>query len=66
MELSIISRVVEAQQQDVEAKMIYDHIARGVGPTCWFLHSDGSLRNKSKLFIPLSSKDDVLREFHHS
>ena len=32
---SIISRVVEAQQQDVEAKMICDRIARSVGPTCW-------------------------------
>ena len=32
-EPSIISRVIEAQQQDVKAKMICDRIARGVGPT---------------------------------
>ncbi|GFZ15860.1 hypothetical protein Acr_25g0002690 [Actinidia rufa] len=65
-EPSIINKVVEAQQQDVEAKMICDRIARGVGPTCWVLHSDGGLRYKSRLFVPLSSRDDVLCEFHHS
>ena len=65
-EPSIINRVVEAQQQDVEAKMICDRIARGVGPTCWVLHSDGGLRYKSKLFVPLFNRDDVIREFHHS
>ena len=36
----IISRVIEAQQQDVEAKTICDCITRGVGPTSWVLHSD--------------------------
>ena len=46
--------------------MICDRIAKGVGPTCWVLHSNGGLRYKSKLFVPLSSRDDVLREFHHS
>ena len=45
---------------------ICDHIARGVGPTYWVLHSDQGLRYKSRLFVPLSSRDDVLREFHHS
>ena len=65
-EPSIISRVVEAQQQDVEVKMICDRIAKGVGPTYWVLHSNQSLRHKSKLFVPLSSRDDVLREFYHS
>ena len=43
-----------------------DRIARGVGPTDWVLHSDQGLRYKSRLFVPLSSRDDVLREFHHS
>ncbi|GFY95611.1 hypothetical protein Acr_10g0009960 [Actinidia rufa] len=65
-EPSIINRIIEAQQQDVEAKTIYDRIARGVGPTCWVLHSDRGLRYKSRLFVPLSCRDDVLREFHHS
>ncbi|GFY96886.1 hypothetical protein Acr_11g0011920 [Actinidia rufa] len=59
-EPSIISRVIEAQQQDIEAKTICDRIARGVGPTDWVLHSDQGLRYKSRLFVPLSSKDDVL------
>ena len=45
---------------------ICDRIAKGEGPTSWVLHSDQDLRYKSKLFIPLSSRDDVLREFHHS
>ena len=65
-EPSIINWVIEAQQQDVEAKMICDHIARGVELTNWILHSDQGLRYKSRLFVPLSSRDDVLREFHHS
>ena len=65
-EPSIISRVIEAQQHDVEAKTICDLIARGVGPTDWVLHSDQGLRYKSRLFVPLSSRDDVLREFHYS
>ncbi|GFZ17095.1 hypothetical protein Acr_26g0003650 [Actinidia rufa] len=42
-EPSIINMVIEAQQQDVEAKTICDRIARGVGPTCWVLHSDRGL-----------------------
>ena len=66
VEPSIISRIIEAQQQDVETKTICDSIARGEVPTNWILHPNQSLRFKSKLFIPLSSRDDVLREFHHS
>ncbi|GFZ01883.1 hypothetical protein Acr_15g0004920 [Actinidia rufa] len=58
---SIINRVIEAQQQDVEAKTICDRIARGVGSTCWVLHADRGLRYKSRLFVPLSCRDDVLR-----
>ena len=54
---SIISRVVETQQQDVKAKIICDRIARGVGPTDWVLHSDQGLRYKSRLFAPLSSRE---------
>ena len=65
-ESSIINRVIEAQQQDVEAKTICIRITRGVGPTDWVLHSDQGLRYKSRLFLLLSSKDDVLHEFHHS
>ena len=65
-ESSLISRVIEVQQQDIEAKTICDHITKGVGPTNWVLHSDQGLRYKSRLFVPLSSRDDVLHEFHHS
>ena len=65
MEPSIIRWVIKAQQQDVEAKMICDRIARDVGPTCWVLHSDKGLSYKFRLFLPLSSRNDVLREFHH-
>ena len=65
VEPSIIRWVIEAQQQDVEAKMICDHIARGVGPTCWVLHSDKGLRYKFRLFVPLASMNDVLHEFYH-
>ncbi|GFY97535.1 hypothetical protein Acr_12g0000760 [Actinidia rufa] len=65
-EPSIISRVIEAQQQDVEAKTICDRISRGIGPTDWVLHEDQGLRYKFRLFVPLSSRNDVLREFHHS
>ncbi|GFZ18567.1 hypothetical protein Acr_27g0003060 [Actinidia rufa] len=65
-EPSIISWVIEEQLQDVEAKMICDCIPRDAGPTDWVLHSDQGLRYKSRLFVPLSSRDDVLRKFHHS
>ena len=65
-EPSIISRGVKAQLQDVEAKTICDSIARKVGPKDWVIHSDQGLRYKSRLFVPLSSRDDVLCEFHHS
>ena len=60
---SIISRVIEAQQQDVEAKTIGDCIVRGIGPTSWVLHSDQGLRYKSRLFVPLSSRNDVYVSF---
>ena len=38
VEPSIISRIIEAQQQDVETKTICDSIARGEVPTDWILH----------------------------
>ena len=50
-EPSIISRVIEAQRQDVEAKTVCDRIARGVEPIDWVLHSDQGLRYKSKFTI---------------
>ena len=46
--------------------MICDRIIGSVGPTDWVLHLDQDLRYKSRLFVPLSSRDDVLCEFNHS
>ena len=42
-EPSILSRVIEAQRQDMKTKTICDHITRGVGLTDWVLHLDQGL-----------------------
>ncbi|GFY91098.1 hypothetical protein Acr_07g0012940 [Actinidia rufa] len=52
-EPSIIHMVIEAQQQDVDAKTICDRIARGVGPTYWVLHSDRVHPGGTKMYHDL-------------
>lgn len=63
---TLVSRVIEAQQQDSESGAIRTRILSGEAVEDWAIHSDGGLRFRGRSFVPLSCRDDVLREFHHS
>ena len=63
---TLSTRVVEAQQMDEEARTFRAKFLNGEAPMGWMIHTDQSVRFQGKLFVPLSCRDEILREFHHS
>ncbi|XP_058202780.1 uncharacterized protein LOC131317231 [Rhododendron vialii] len=63
---TLSTRVVEAQQQDEEAKEFRTKFLSGNAREGWIFHAGQSLRYQGKLFIPISCWEEILREFHHS
>ena len=41
---SLLSRVIESQEQDVEIPSIRDRVQSGTGDEGWAIHTDGSLQ----------------------
>ena len=41
---SLLSRVIESQEQDVEIPSIRDRVQSRTGDEGWVIHTDGSLR----------------------
>ena len=50
--LSLLSRVIESQGQDVEMVSIRDRVQLGTGDEDWTIHADGSLRYRRRLVVP--------------
>ncbi|XP_059659231.1 uncharacterized protein LOC132306051 [Cornus florida] len=65
-QLALVSRVINAHQEDREMKAIHVQILGGENVEGWTLHSDSGLRYKGMMFVPLSCYEDVLWDFHHS
>ena len=65
---SLLSRVTESQVQDAELVSIRGQVQSGTADEGWAIHTDGSLRYRRWVVVPLSSdlREEILREFHCS
>ena len=63
---TLVNQVIEAQSIDEEAEAIRAKLVMGEEQPGWVLHSDQGLKFQGKLFVPMSCRQEVLREFHHS
>ena len=66
--LSLLSRVIESQWQDVEIASIKDRVQSGTGDEGWTVHVDGSLRYRGWVVVPQLTdlREEILREFYCS
>ena len=49
---SMLSRVIESQEQDVEIVSIRYRVQSGTGDEGWAIHANGSLRYRGRLMVP--------------
>ena len=66
--LSLLSRVIEFQGQDIEILSIKDWVRSGIGDKGWAMHTDDSLWYKGRVVVPQLKdlKKEILKEFHCS
>ena len=66
--LSLLSRVIESQGQDVEIVSIRDRVQSGTDDESWTIYTDGRLRYRGRVVVPQLTdlREDILREFHCS
>ena len=50
--LSLLSRVIESQGEDIEISSIRDQVQLGTGGEGWAIHTDGSLRYRGPVVVP--------------
>ncbi|XP_059639007.1 uncharacterized protein LOC132281309 [Cornus florida] len=63
---TLITRIIEPQRQDSDLATIHQLILGGDTVKDWTLHTNGGLRFKGLLVVPMIYREDVLREFHTS
>ena len=65
---SLLSRVIESQEQDAEILSIRDRVLLGTGDESWAIHIDGSLRYRGRVVVPqlTNLREKIPREFHCS
>ena len=51
---SLLSRVIESQEQDAEILSIKDRVQSGTGYESWTIHTDGCLRYRGRVVVPHS------------
>ena len=59
----LLQRVIEAQLDDDEARRILPEVLSESGLDGWRVGFDQGLRYWDQLFVPMSCRDEVLREF---
>ena len=66
--LSLLSRVIVPQEQDVEIVSIRDWVQSGTGDEGWTFHADGSLRYRGRVVVPrlIDLREEILMVFHCS
>ena len=66
--LSLLSRVIESQGQDVEISSIRDWVQSGTCDEGWSIHTDGSLMYRGRVVVPQLTdlRKEILGEFHCS
>ena len=50
--LSLLSRVIESQGQDVKIVSIKDQVQSGTSGEGWTVHADGTLRYRGRVVVP--------------
>ena len=65
---SLLSRVIESQEQDAEIVSIRDRVQSGTSDEGWTIHIDGSLRYRGLVVVPQLTdlREEILKEFHCS
>ena len=65
---SLLSRVIESQEQDIEISSIKDRVQSGTGDKGWAIHTDGSLQYRERVVVPQLTdlREEIPREFHYS
>ena len=66
--LSLLSRVIESQGQEIKIVSISDRVQLGTGDEGWAIHKDGSLQYKGRVVVPRLKylREEILKEFHCS
>ena len=66
--LSLLSRVIESQGQEVEIVSIRNRVQSHTGDEGWTVHADGSLRYRGRVVVLQLTdlRDEILREFNCS
>ena len=65
---SLLSRVIESQEEDAEIFSIRDRVQSGICDEGWTIHANGSLRYRGWIMVPQLTdlREEILREFHCS
>ena len=65
---SLLSRVIESQEQDVEISSIRDQVLSSMGDEGWAIQTDGSLRYRGRVVVPQRTdlREEILRVFYCS
>ena len=65
---SLLSRVIESQEQDTEISSIKDRVQSGTSDKGWAIHTDGSLQYRGRVVVPQLTDlgEEIPREFHCS
>ena len=50
--LSLLSMVIESQDEDIEILSIRDRVQLGTSDEGWAIHTDGSLRYRGPMVVP--------------
>ena len=60
---SLLSRVIEAQGQDVDIVSIKDRVQSGPNDEGWAIHTDGSLQYRGRVAVPQlkNVREEILR-----
>ena len=65
---SLLSKVIESQEQDAEIVSIRDQVQSGTGDKGWTIHTNGSLWYRGRVVVPQLTdlREEILREFYCS
>ena len=65
---SLLSKVIESQEQDTGIMSIRDWVHAGTGDEDWVIHTYGILRYRGLVVVPqlTALREEILREFHCS
>ena len=64
---SLLSKVIESQEQDTKRLSIRDRVQLGTSDKGWAIHTDGSLGIGEELWFPIDRlRKEILNEFHCS